>query len=95
MQTWEQIRAWRKQQRSELIAHRQVLTAAQRGAWNAAINTHIEAGFGLLADMTVGFCWPFKGEFDARFAIKKFRDRGARAALPAVITQTGPLQFRK
>ncbi len=94
MQTWEQITAWRRQQRSELIARRLALSAAQRGAWSAAINDHIEAGFALLAEMTVGFCWPFKGEFDARFVIRKFRDRGARAALPVVITQAGPLQFR-
>lgn len=95
MQTWEQIRAWRRQQRGELIARRLALSAAQRSEWSAAINSHMEAGFALLAAMTVGFCWPFKGEFDARFVLRKFRDGGARAALPAVITQAGPLQFRE
>jgi 5,10-methenyltetrahydrofolate synthetase len=61
---------------------------------NAAISAHIESGFALLAGMTVGFCWPFQGEFDARFAIRDFRARGAVAALPVVIAKATPLQFR-
>ncbi len=55
----------------------------------------IESGFPMLAGMTVGFCWPYKHEFDARFAIRRLRDKGATAALPAVIEKAGPLQFRK
>src|SRR5471030_2250458 len=61
---------------------------------NAAISAHIEAGFALLAGMIVGFCWPFKSEFDARFVIRQLRGRGATAALPVVIAKATPLQFR-
>lgn len=92
---WQRISAWRKQQRAELIARRAAAPQAQRRAWNAAISAHVEAGFALLAGMTIGFCWPFKGEFDARFAIRDFRRRGAIAALPAVVAKAGPLQFRQ
>ena len=35
----------------------------------------------------VGYCWPYKGEFDARFAVRRWRERGAIAALPAVVDQ--------
>lgn len=94
-QTWEQIKVWRKQRRDELVAGRAALPAAQRDDWSAAIGAHIEAGFALLAGMTIGYCWPFKGEFDARFVIRTFRERGAHAALPAVIAKDEPLQFRK
>jgi 5-formyltetrahydrofolate cyclo-ligase len=94
-EAWLQIRAWRKQQRVELIARRLALPAAQRRERGMAISSCIESGFALLAGMTIGFCWPFKGEFDARFVIRKFRARGAQAALPAVMAKAGPLEFRK
>src|SRR3990170_505389 len=92
---WRQIRAWRAQQRAALIARRVALPAAQRREWSAAISALLESCFPLLAEMTVGFCWPYQGEFDARFAIRYFRSRGATAALPAVVGKAGPLQFRK
>ena len=92
--TWSEIRDWRKQQRAELIAQRLALEPVRRRQMNAAISAHIEAGFTQLAGMTIGFCWPFKAEFDARFAIRNFRARGAVAALPVVIATNTPLQFR-
>jgi 5,10-methenyltetrahydrofolate synthetase len=93
-QSWLEIREWRKQKRAELIAQRVALDGARHHELNVAITAHIESGFALLAGMTVGFCWPFKGEFDARFAIRNFRRLGAAAALPAVIAKASPLQFR-
>ena len=39
--------------------------------------------------------WPFKSEFDARFVIRRFRNGGTTAALPAVVATAQPLQFRK
>jgi len=92
---WPQIKAWRAQQRAALIARRAALPAAQRREWSAAISASLESCFPLLAEMTVGFCWPYRGEFDARFAIRYFRERGATAALPAAVDKAGPLQFRK
>jgi len=92
--SWPEVRSWRKKTRTELIARRVALDSALRRELNAAISAHIEVGFALLAGMTVGFCWPFQGEFDARFALRRFRDRGATAALPVVIAKATPLQFR-
>jgi len=93
-EAWAEIREWRKQKRAELIAQREALEDVRRRQMNAAITAHLEAGFALLAGMTIGFCWPFKNEFDARFAIKHFRELGAAAALPVVIAKAAPLQFR-
>src|SRR3972149_4350569 len=92
---WSQISAWRREQRAALIARRVALPAAQRREWSAAISACLESCFPRLAEMTVGFCWPYRGEFDARFAIRYFRERGATAALPAVVGKASPLQFRK
>ncbi len=92
---WVQIKSWRKAERAELIARREKVPAPQRREWNATITAYLEAGFVGLAGMTIGFCWPFKGEYDARFAIRKFRALGAQAALPAVVAKQGPLEFRQ
>lgn len=94
-QDWPKIRDWRKAQRAELVARRTAVPADTLHEWNEAITKSLVAGFPMLADMTIGFCWPFKSEFDARFAIRRFRDAGATAALPAVVEKKGPLQFRK
>ena len=91
---WPQIKTWRKAQRAALIARRQQASAADHQRWNASITGYLESGFAPLAGLTIGFCWPYKGEFDARFAIRTFRQRGAAAALPAVVDKTGPLEFR-
>ena len=93
-EAWREVRDWRKQRRAELIARRAALDSVRHREMNIAISAHIEAGFALLAGMTVGFCWPYQGEFDARFAIRHFRGRGAAAALPAVVAKAAPLQFR-
>lgn len=93
--TWPQIREWRQRQRVELIARRATVPVDERREWNRRITALLEAAFPLLGAMTLGFCWPYKGEFDARFAIRHFRALGACAALPAVVAKSGPLQFRK
>ena len=94
-ESWPQVRDWRKQQRAALIARREAVPRDERRQWSLAISELIESGFALLAGMTIGFCWPYKGEYDARFAIRYFRQRGATAALPAVADRAGPLQFRE
>ncbi|MEO7727696.1 MAG: 5-formyltetrahydrofolate cyclo-ligase [Burkholderiales bacterium] len=93
-EAWIEVRDWRKAKRAELIAQREALEPVRHRQMNAAISAHIEAGFALLAGMTIGFCWPFKGEFDARFVIRHFREQGAAAALPVVVAKATPLQFR-
>ncbi len=92
---WPQIRDWRKRERAELIARRAAVPRDQRRQRDAAISELIESGFPLLAGMTIAFCWPFKGEFDARFAMRHFRERGATAVLPVVVAKASPLQFRR
>jgi len=91
----DDVRQWRKAQRVELLARRIGVTAPQRRQWDAAITRLLVEGFPLLQQMTVGFYWPFKSEFDPRFAIHHWRVRGARAALPLVVEKFAPLQFRE
>jgi 5-formyltetrahydrofolate cyclo-ligase len=95
MQDWDEIRAWRKQLRAELIARREAIFADERRTSNERITRLLEEGFPVLSAFTVGFCWPYKGEFDSRFAVRHFREQGAVAALPAVVGKGSPLEFRK
>jgi 5-formyltetrahydrofolate cyclo-ligase len=88
------LRQWRKAQRAELLARRVAVPAAQRRQWNETITRLLVDSFPLLYKMSVGFYWPYQGEFDARFAIRELRERSARAALPVVVQKNAPLQFR-
>jgi 5,10-methenyltetrahydrofolate synthetase len=89
-----ELAEWRKEERERLLARRAAVPAEDRRAWSEAITRHLEAGFGLLSNMAVGFCWPHAGEYDARFFIHTLRQAGARAALPVVVRKAAPLQFR-
>jgi 5-formyltetrahydrofolate cyclo-ligase len=90
-----EVAAWRKQQRAELLARREAVPVEQRRAWNEAITALLVKGFPQLESGVVALYWPFRGEFDARFAVRHFRERGARAALPQVVEKRTPLRFRE
>ena len=91
----DSIKQWRKEQRTELLARRVAVGTDQRRAWTDAITASLLEGFPILQSSVVGFYWPFQGEFDPRFAIRRLREAGARAALPVVLQKGAPLQFRE
>jgi 5-formyltetrahydrofolate cyclo-ligase len=92
---WNEIKAWRKARREELIARRAAFGMDERQGWNGRITVLLEGIVPVTPGTVIGFCWPFKGEIDARFAVRHWRDRGARAALPEVVAKAAPLQFRE
>lgn len=85
----------RKAARAMLIARRVAAPAADHERWSAQIEASLRAGFGALAGMVVGFCWPFQGEFDARPFATDLRMHGARMVLPSVVAKAEPLEFRE
>jgi 5,10-methenyltetrahydrofolate synthetase len=91
---WEEIRTWRKAQRAALVSRRETVPGAERREWNERITAHLIEGFEIPGEAVVGFCWPYRGEFDPRFAVRRWRDQGAIAALPEVVANKAPLQFR-
>ena len=95
MNDWDEIKQWRKARCKELIACRANLSREQRARWNERITELLEQGFPMLAGTVIAFCWPYQGEFDARFAIREWRRRGATAVLPEVVAKDAPLTFRK
>jgi 5,10-methenyltetrahydrofolate synthetase len=92
---WREIAAWRKAERARLVAARQALSSARLQALNECITTALRNGLPVSAGCVVGFCWPFKGEYDARHPVRYWRERGAFAALPEVVASREPLVFRR
>ena len=95
MKDWNEIKAWRKAQRAELIARREAVSPETRHAWNERMTALLESGFPDLAGRVIAICWPYKGEFDARYAARHWREHGATTALPEVVAKATPLRFRK
>ncbi|MGZ8209176.1 MAG: 5-formyltetrahydrofolate cyclo-ligase [Burkholderiales bacterium] len=91
---WEEIRTWRKAQRAALVSRRETVPGTKRREWNERITAQLIDGFEIPGEAVVGFCWPYRGEFDSRFAVRRWRDQGAIAALPEVVANKAPLQFR-
>lgn len=94
LMSWDAVRDWRKQLREEFVARREAVSAAQRQAWNERITERLLDAFPVPANAVVAFCWPYRGEHDPRFAVRRWRDGGASAALPEVVGRGQPLQFR-
>lgn len=95
MKDWEEIRSWRRRSREKLIEGRCALERATRAAWSARITAALEEAFVLPSGTIVAFCWPYKGEFDARFAVRRWCERGVTAALPEVVARGEPLAFHR
>jgi 5-formyltetrahydrofolate cyclo-ligase len=89
------LKDWRKATRERLIAARVALDPAQLEAWRRRIDGHLELAFPGLARSRLAFCWPIKGEYDARHFARTLRERGALTALPVVVAPRQPLVFRE
>jgi len=89
------LRAWRKTQRERLIPARLRVTPAVLDAWRRRIDRSLELSFPGLASCRLAFCWPIKGEYDARHLARTLRERGALTALPVVKARNTPLVFRE
>ena len=89
------LRVWRKTQRERLISERLRVAPAVLDAWRRQIDRSLERSFPGLAHCRLAFCWPIKGEYDARHLARTLRGRGALTALPVVVAPKSPLAFRE
>jgi len=86
---------WRKAERARLIAARSALDAETLERFRIRMDSHLERSFPGLAAAKLAFCWPIKGEYDARYLARTLRERGALTALPVVVAPKQPLVFRE
>ena len=89
------LKAWRRSERQRLIAARTALSPTVLEAWRQRIDRFLELSFPGLANSRLAFCWPIKGEYDARHLARTLRDKGALTALPVVVAPRTPLIFRE
>lgn len=93
--TPDEVKAWRKSLRPRLIEERNALDAETLTRFREAIDHHLARGFPGLTRGVLAFCWPYKGEYDARFLARAMRAGGAVTALPVVVAPKSPLVFRE
>jgi 5,10-methenyltetrahydrofolate synthetase len=93
--TPDEVKAWRKSLRTLLIEARNALDANTLTRFRATIDRHLARGFPGLARGCLAFCWPYKGEYDARFLARAMRAGGTVTALPVVVAPKTPLAFRE
>jgi 5-formyltetrahydrofolate cyclo-ligase len=91
----DDVKAWRRAERARLIAARESLDAATLEVLRRRIDAHLWHAFPGLATAKLGFCWPIRGEYDARGLAQKLRERAAMTALPVVGAPRQPLVFRE
>jgi 5-formyltetrahydrofolate cyclo-ligase len=89
------LASWRRSERERLIGARERLNAATLEQFRRRIDAHLTSSFPGLATATVAFCWPVRGEYDARPLAAALRERGAVTALPVVVAPRQPLIFRE
>lgn len=92
---WPEINAWRRAQRTALMAARQALTATEHRHASRAIFDRLAQGFPELASRLVGFYWPIRRELDPLPFIRRHIEAGGAAALPVVVGKGRPLEFRR
>jgi 5-formyltetrahydrofolate cyclo-ligase len=93
--TTDDVKSWRKAERERLLAARQSLDAATLELFRQRIDAHLRRSFPGLATAKLVFCWPIRGEYDARPLAETLRERGAVTALPVVVAPRQPLVFRE
>ena len=91
----ENLSAWRKSRRAELIAARLALPYETRSAAHAAIAAHLDGLRNALRGLVTGFCWPIRGEPDLRNLVQSWVETGTTAALPALTEKDTPMRFRR
>jgi 5-formyltetrahydrofolate cyclo-ligase len=90
---WDEIRQWRKLVRKELLERRAALSVEALRATSERACTRLRATVDLGAFKVLGFCWPFRGEFDVRGIAKDHIAGGGEVALPVIVEKSAPVEF--
>jgi 5-formyltetrahydrofolate cyclo-ligase len=94
MDSEQEIRQWRRQERARLIEARLAVPPALRQEWSEAIERALSALLPALSGRALGIYWPHRAEFDPRPLAERLIAKGWRCALPAVIDRESPLDYR-
>jgi 5-formyltetrahydrofolate cyclo-ligase len=93
MESWDDIREWRRSVRSQLRLKRRALPRGDKETVRQKVYDLMREQFPELRFACLGFYWPFQGEIDVRHLVRNFLALGAEAALPVVVEARQPLEF--
>jgi len=88
------IMAWRKSERTRLIAERLAMSTDARAEKSHRIASHLNELAGDVQGRVLSLYWPLRGEPDLRSWADALTERGAIVALPVVIEKNAPMIFR-
>ena len=91
----DDLRAWRKTERAQLIEARMALPLDDHRAYSAVISGHLAERFPPESLPLLGCYWPFRREFDCIPLMRQVIEAGGEVALPVVLQRGHPLEFRR
>ena len=92
--TPEEGRAWRKVERTRLIAARMAMSDADHRAASQAITEALAKHFPVESLPLLGCYWPFRREYNVVPLMRRVVEAGGQIALPVVLEKGKPLEFR-
>lgn len=88
------ISSERARLRREMLAVRRSLEPVEHARLSAALEAQLALAFAVRPPGVLAFCWPIRGEFDARPLVGRLLASGWRAAIPTVTELQAPMTFR-
>jgi 5-formyltetrahydrofolate cyclo-ligase len=86
--------SFRALMRRQRISARENLSAQDHADFSCRIESHLWSWLSACKPAAIGFCWPFRHEFDARPLVVRLLAQGWHAGLPVVFAANQPLRFR-
>ena len=90
---WNEVRAFRKAKRAELLERRAALSFHDRQRYAESLTAHLLTAVDFNAYRVLGFYWPIRGELDLRDFARRQIEAGLTAAIPVVVTKDAPVEF--
>lgn len=93
LESWNEVRAWRKLTRSELIAKRRAVSRRDKRRHDSLVARLLKEHEPVLLGKRLGFYWPMNGEISLVTYMRGMLVNIREAALPVVVQRGSPLEF--
>jgi 5-formyltetrahydrofolate cyclo-ligase len=87
--------SYRVSLRRERVAARENLSPQEHAYLSRRVESHLWSFLATRPPVAIGFCWPFRAEFDARPLVVRLLALGWRAGLPVLNGAAQPMRFRR
>jgi 5-formyltetrahydrofolate cyclo-ligase len=90
---WDEVKAWRKAKRAQLIEHRMAKEAIERKRAGEPVLRELMQSIDPKLVVTLGLYWPIRGEMDLRPLAQRHVAGGGIVGLPVVVRSAAPVEF--